>query len=96
VYAGRVVRLDEWGRTRPGPALGTAAISVGTNPTFEVRQRRVEAYVLDFDGDLYGDALGLEFVQRLRGQERYDDIGDLIAQMHVDVGRTREILAGPA
>ena len=37
------------------PPLGTAAISVGTNPTFEVRQRRVEAYVLDFDGDLYGD-----------------------------------------
>jgi riboflavin kinase/FMN adenylyltransferase len=38
VYAGRVVRLDEWGRTRPDSALGLAAISVGTNPTFEVRQ----------------------------------------------------------
>ncbi|MDT4947869.1 MAG: riboflavin kinase / adenylyltransferase, partial [Pseudonocardiales bacterium] len=53
VYAGRVVRLDEWGRTVPGGLLGTAAISVGTNPTFEVRQRRVEAYILDFEGDLY-------------------------------------------
>ena len=42
------------GPHRPGPPLGAAAISVGTNPTFEVRQRRVEAYVLDFDGDLYG------------------------------------------
>ena len=49
VYAGRVVRLDEWGRTIQAPPLGVAAISVGTNPTFEVRQRRVEAYVLDFD-----------------------------------------------
>ena len=51
--------------TRPGapsdaPPLGVAAISIGTNPTFEVRQRRVEAYILDFDGDLYGDALGFE------------------------------------
>ena len=69
VYAGRVVRLDEWGRTLPGAAARRAAISIGTNPTFEVRQRRVEAYVLDFEGDLYGDALGIEFVERLRGME---------------------------
>lgn len=91
VYAGRVVRLDERGRTVDGP-LGAAAISVGTNPTFEERQRRVESYVLDFDGDLYGDALGVEFVARLRGQERYVRVDDLIDQMHRDVARTREIL----
>ena len=92
VYAGRVVRLDEWGRTVPGPALGTAAISVGTNPTFDVRQRRVEAYVLDFEGDLYGDALGVEFHARLRGMEKYDSVDALVAQMHADVSRTREML----
>jgi riboflavin kinase/FMN adenylyltransferase len=92
VYAGRVVRLDEWGRTVDGPPLGTAAISVGTNPTFEVRQRRVEAYVLDFDGDLYGDALGVEFRTRLRGMERFDSVEALVAQMHEDVSRTREIV----
>src|SRR3954469_3286672 len=68
VYAGRVVQLDERGRTVDGPPLGVAAISVGTNPTFEERQRRIESYLLDFDGDLYGDALGVEFVTRLRGQ----------------------------
>jgi riboflavin kinase / FMN adenylyltransferase len=89
VYAGRAVRLDEWGRTIPGPPLGTAAISVGTNPTFEVRQRRVEAYVLDFEGDLYGDALGIEFIARLRGMEKFDTVEALIAQMRDDVDRTR-------
>jgi riboflavin kinase/FMN adenylyltransferase len=92
VYAGRVVRLDEWGRTVPGGTLGAAAISVGTNPTFEVRQRRVEAYVLDFAGDLYGDGLGVEFVQRLRGMERFDSVDALVEQMHADVGRARALL----
>ena len=93
VYAGRVVGLDEWGRTIPGPPLGDAAISVGTNPTFEVRQRRVEAYVLDFDGDLYGREIGIEFVARLRGMERFDSVDALVTQMADDVSRTRAILA---
>jgi riboflavin kinase/FMN adenylyltransferase len=93
VYAGRVVRLDEWGRTQPGPPLGVAAISVGTNPTFEVRQRRVEAYVLDFSGDLYGATIGIEFVERLRGMEKFASIDDLVRQMHADVERTRTLVA---
>jgi riboflavin kinase/FMN adenylyltransferase len=93
VYAGRVVRLDEWGRTVPGGELGSAAISVGTNPTFEVRQRRVEAYVLDFEGDLYGTTLGIEFVERLRGMERFDGVDSLVAQMHKDVEQTRALLS---
>ena len=93
VYAGRVVRLDEWGRTLDEPPLGIAAISVGTNPTFEVRQRRVEAYVLDFDGDLYGAALGVEFLARLRGMERFDAVDALVAQMRADVEQTRAALS---
>jgi len=92
VYAGQVFRLDEWGRTSPGPPLGVAAISVGTNPTFDVRQRRVEAFVLDFDGDLYGDVLGVEFVERLRGMEKFDEVGALVTQMTDDVARTRAVL----
>lgn len=92
VYAGRVFRLDEWGRTRPDGPLAAAAISVGTNPTFDVRQRRVEAYLLDFDGDLYGASLGIEFVERLREQERFDSVDALVAQMRRDVDRTRELL----
>lgn len=93
VYAGRAVALDEWGRTVPAAPLGVAAISIGTNPTFEGRQRRIEAYLLDFDGDLYGQKLGLEFAQRLRGQERYGDLDALVAQMHDDVKQTRSLLA---
>jgi riboflavin kinase/FMN adenylyltransferase len=92
VYAGRVVRLDEWGRTVPDGELGIAAISVGTNPTFEVRQRRVEAYVLDFDGDLYGATLGIEFIERLRGMERFDSVDALVTQMRADVAQTRAVL----
>jgi riboflavin kinase/FMN adenylyltransferase len=97
VYAGRVVRLDEWGRTLAAEplvsSLGIAAISVGTNPTFEVRQRRVEAYVLDFSADLYGATLGVEFHRRLRGMERFDSVDALVAQMAVDVEQTRAVMA---
>ena len=93
VYAGRVIRIDERGNTLSDPAPATAAISVGTNPTFEGRHRSVEAFVLDFSGDLYGQNLGVEFVQRLRGMERYDSLDDLIVAMHGDVRQTRELLA---
>jgi len=84
VYAGRVV-LD--GDRRP-----PAAISVGTNPTFEGKERSVEPYILDFDEDLYGDTIAVEFTQRLRGQEKYDRIEDLVAQMHKDVATTRGLI----
>jgi riboflavin kinase / FMN adenylyltransferase len=92
VYGGWVVRLDEAGRTLDAPPLGAAAMSIGTNPTFEVRQRRVEAHILDFDGDLYGDALGYEFTHHLRGMEKFDTVEALIEQMQRDVDRTRELL----
>jgi riboflavin kinase / FMN adenylyltransferase len=83
VYAGRVVRHDE---------RLPAAISIGTNPTFEGRERRVEAYVLDVDEDLYGEEIGVEFVARLRGMLRFDRVDDLIVQMADDVERTRELV----
>jgi riboflavin kinase / FMN adenylyltransferase len=83
VYAGRLIWRG---------AARVAAISVGTNPTFEGRERRVEAYVLDFDGDLYGENVGIDFHQRLRGQETYDNIDDLIAQIKADVEQTRRIM----
>ncbi|MDQ2958989.1 MAG: riboflavin kinase, partial [Actinomycetota bacterium] len=92
VYAGRVVRIDEWGNTRADEPARVAAISVGTNPTFEGLHQSVEAYILDFDGDLYGQNLGIEFVHRLRGMERFDSIGELVVQMAADVQRTGELL----
>ena len=96
VYGGYIVRLDEGGRTVAAPPLGIGAISIGTNPTFEVRQRRVEAYILDFDGDLYGDALGFEFTHRVRGQQRFDTVQELIDQMHLDVEEIRSVVPAPA
>ena len=89
VYAGRLVRSPSSGDSQQLPA----AISIGTNPTFAGRERRVEAYVLDFSGDLYGEHVGLSFAERLRGTERFADSHALIAQMEVDVRRTRELLA---
>ncbi|MDP9240878.1 MAG: bifunctional riboflavin kinase/FAD synthetase [Actinomycetota bacterium] len=84
VYAGRFVTS---GLTRP------AAISIGSNPTFEGKERRVEAYLLDFDSDLYGERAGLDFVSRLRGTERFDTVEALQAQMSDDVAKTRKLLA---
>ena len=69
-----------------------AAISVGTNPTFEGKDRTVEAYILDFDEDIYGVELGVEFVERIRGMEKFDRVEDLISQMGRDVEKARRIV----
>ena len=92
IYAGRAVFLDEWWQVDESAPLGVAAISVGTNPTFGRRQRRVEAHILDFDGDLYGRRVGIEFTRRLRGMIKFDDAAALIAQMKQDVAQVREVL----
>ena len=70
-----------------------AAVSVGTNPTFSGRERRVEAFVLDLDEDLYGEQVALDFVERLRGMVRFDTPEQLVMQMDDDVARTREVLS---
>ena len=72
-----------------------AAVSIGTNPTFEGRERRVEAYVLDFDGDLYGEALALDFVAQLRSADtmRFEGVDALVSQIGRDVAKVRELLA---
>jgi len=87
VYAGWLRRLDT-GERFP------AAISVGTNPTFDgVRARRVESYVLDrTDLELYGVEVEVSFVERLRGMVAFDSVDALIVQMEDDVRRARELL----
>ena len=71
-----------------------AAISVGTNPTFDIPERTVEAYVLDrTDLDLYGEIVAVEFVQHLRGNVKFDSIEALIEQMTRDVEAARDLLA---
>ncbi len=69
-----------------------AAVNVGIRPTFDNGQPSVEAYLLDFDGDLYGETLGLSFIRRLRGEQRFTDINALISQMGRDVEATRRTL----
>ena len=71
-----------------------AAVSIGTNPTFDgVIGRRVEAYVLDRDDlDLYDHPVAVDFVERIRGQVKYEGIEPLIAQITSDVNETRAIL----
>jgi riboflavin kinase/FMN adenylyltransferase len=71
-----------------------AAVSIGVRPTFKTgRGELIETYLLDFEGDLYGSELRLDFVERLRGERRFDTPEALVAQMHRDVERTRESLA---
>ncbi|BBX22153.1 riboflavin biosynthesis protein [Mycolicibacter terrae] len=85
-----------------GPVPGTviagqrcrAAVSVGTNPTFSGRARTVEAFVLDQTADLYGQRVAVDFVSRIRGQEKFDSVADLVAVMNTDVEKTRGLLAG--
>lgn len=85
VYAGYLSREDD--QRMP------AAISVGTNPTFDGVMRRVEGYVLDADLDLYDQHVTVEFVANLRGMVRFDSVDDLVAQMARDVEATRTVLA---
>jgi riboflavin kinase/FMN adenylyltransferase len=67
-----------------------AAVNVGVRPTFQTSLGLlVEAYVLDFTGDLYGHELTIEFVEQLRGEWRFDSVDALVAQMTADVAETR-------
>jgi riboflavin kinase / FMN adenylyltransferase len=88
VYAGWVTRLDI-----PSAPRWPAAISVGTNPTFDGVERRVEAYVLDRDDlELYDVEIAIDFYARLRGQVKYAGKEALIRQMHTDVEEARHLL----
>jgi riboflavin kinase/FMN adenylyltransferase len=71
-----------------------AAVNVGVRPTFETgRGLLVEAYLIDFNGDLYGRTLRIAFISRLRGERRFAGVEELIAQMHRDVEAARELCA---
>ncbi len=85
VYAGSFIGADG--------VEHTAAISLGRRPTFyaESGLLLLEAHVLDFDGDLYGQLARVRFHRRLRGQERFDGVEELVAQMARDVAATRDV-----
>jgi riboflavin kinase/FMN adenylyltransferase len=71
-----------------------AAVNVGIRPTFDTgRGLLVEAYLIDFDGDLYGERVRIAFIARLRGERRFPSAEELVAQMHRDVEEARELCA---
>jgi riboflavin kinase/FMN adenylyltransferase len=91
VYAGWLRRLD-----RPDAPWWPSAISVGTNPTFDGTDRRVESYVLDrTDLELYDDLVEVVFVDHLRGMVKFDSVEALVEQMAADVDRARDLLVEP-
>ena len=90
VYAGHLVTRDP--RSGASRERFPAAISVGSNPTFQGSRRTVEAFVLDYDGDLYGEHVGVEFVERLRPMIAFPDVEALLEAMAKDVSDTRQIL----
>ncbi len=83
IYAVRVRRGEE--------TLGGAA-NIGTCPTFENGEFSLEVHLLDFNGDLYDEDLGVEFVARLREERRFPSIEALAAQIHADIKRARQVL----
>jgi riboflavin kinase / FMN adenylyltransferase len=90
VYAGWLARLDTDGSELE---RWPAAISVGMNPTFDGRERSVEAYALDRDDlDLYGAHVAVDFASRLRPTLKFGSAAELVTQMHVDVDDARPLL----
>jgi riboflavin kinase/FMN adenylyltransferase len=85
VYAG-------WGRTMGGSFL--AAVHVGPNPTFGEQSRKVEVHLLDFSGELYGQVLEVDLVERIRGTKAFPSTEALKAQIEIDLARVRG-LANP-
>jgi riboflavin kinase / FMN adenylyltransferase len=91
VYAGHLVLRDP--RSGASGARYPAAISVGSNPTFQGSRRTVEAYLLDFDDDLYGEHVGVEFAHRLRPMATFAGVDELLEAMARDVEDTRRLLS---
>lgn len=88
VYAGWLVVAGE-----PLPA----AISIGTNPTFDGTERRVEAYALDRDDlELYGRHVAIDFADRLRETVKFDSVEALLDQMSADVAQAKQLVGGPS
>lgn len=75
------------------PARRPAATSVGVRPTFDGDTVTVEAHLLDFDGDLYGRRLAVSFTHRLRDEERFDTVDELVAAIRSDIEQARRLLA---
>ena len=88
IYATRVHGVGDADGGRPWPSVS----SFGTRPTVGGVEPLLEAHLFDFDGDLYGRRIAIEFVARLRDEQKFPDLPTLVAQMDRDAARAREIL----
>ncbi len=86
VYACRACLED-----KPGKPIYKAAVNIGFRPTFDGKTtyQHIEGHLLDFDGDLYGERVRLEFVSRLRGEHKFKSIPELVDQIQHDIASTR-------
>ena len=84
IYAVRVHGLPE------GPVDGVA--SVGTRPTFDLVKPLLEVHLFDFDRDIYGDYIHVDFIKHLRDEEKFESVEELVAQMRVDEDNARSAL----
>jgi len=84
VYAAWVVRAGQ---------VSGAVVNVGVRPTFSLSDRTLEAYLFDFDGDLYGERVRVDFMARLRAEVRFDSPAELVGQLQHDVGHAKRLLA---
>ncbi len=73
-----------------------AVASVGTRPTFDGIKPLLEVHIFDFDSDIYGEYIHVDFISRLRSEIKYDEVAELVAQMHRDADNARSILASLA
>jgi riboflavin kinase/FMN adenylyltransferase len=73
-----------------------AVASVGTRPTFDGTKPLLEVHIFDFDEDIYGKDIHVDFIARLRSQVKYDKVEELVAQMHLDADNAKSILAANA
>jgi riboflavin kinase/FMN adenylyltransferase len=80
-------------KVRIGAKLYDGACNIGNNPTFADGQQSIEAFVFDFDGELYGQDIRLYFIERVRDEQRFSSTQDLVEAISADVRRCREILA---
>jgi riboflavin kinase/FMN adenylyltransferase len=89
VYAGWVRLADR--------QVHRAVVNIGTNPTFEKADAlSLEAHLLDFSGDIYGQQIGVHFTQRLRDERRFSSVDELLAAIHGDIEDARQLLRTPA
>src|SRR5215216_6284733 len=84
-------RLTGW---LPGDEASRPAVAyIGSRPTVDAGERMVETHLLDFDGNLYGQTLATDLLERIRPDARFESLDDLIAQMQLDKAQALDILA---